>query len=152
MNKMLLDDLKAVCSITEMADKLGLSKIRFYQLRKKGVFPEPVHLGCPKRPFYTLELQRKRIEIRKTGIGHDGEPIIFNAARKKKSKKSEKKPRKQPDPLYEQLANILRKWGRNLTHLDIKNTVNTLYPEGLAQHPDEGLILRDLVDYFNKGP
>jgi hypothetical protein len=151
MKKMLLDDLKAVCSITEMADKLGLSRIRFYQLREKGVFPGPVDLGCPKRSCYTLDLQRECIEIRKTGIGHNGEPIIFNATRKRKSKKSKKKPRRQPYPLYEQLADILRNWGRNITHLDVKNTVNTLYPDGLAQDPDEGMILRDLIDYFDKG-
>ena len=31
------NELKAVCSVTDMANKLGLSRARFYQLQKVGV-------------------------------------------------------------------------------------------------------------------
>jgi hypothetical protein len=150
---MLLDNLKAVCSITNMANKLRLSRIRFYQLRKEGVFPEPVPVGCPERLLYPLELQQKCIEIRKTGIGLNGEPIIFNTPRTKKPKKSKrfKKSKNQPGGRYEELIDILRRWKWDVTYIDVKNAVNILYPEGLAQHTDEGLVLRDLIDYFKEG-
>ena len=36
-------DLKAVCSVTALAKKLGLSRARFYQLQKMGVFCAPVY-------------------------------------------------------------------------------------------------------------
>jgi len=71
-------DLKTVCSVSELAKKLDLSRARFYQLQKKGVFPVPVYCTRTKRPFYSSALQQKCINIRKTGIGFDGRPVIFN--------------------------------------------------------------------------
>ena len=144
---MLPDDFKAVCSVTEMAKKVGLSRVRFYQLLTKDVFPKPLNFGSPKRSFYPLDLQQKCIEIRKTGIGYNGQPVIFNTPGKKRAKK----PQNQPDHRYEPFATILRQLGLNVTHINVKDAVSTLYPEGLAQHPDEGVVLRNLFNYFRKG-
>lgn len=143
---MLSDDLKEVCSVIEMAKKVGLSRVRFYQLQQKGIFPKPVYLGHPNRPFYPLDLQQKCIEIRKTGIGYNGQPVIFNTA----PKKSARKPQKQPDHRYEPFANILRQLGLNVSHVDVKDAVKSLYPQGLEKHPDEGIVLRDLFNHFRK--
>ncbi len=52
------NDLKAVCSVTELTKKLGLSRARFYQLQKMGVFPMPIYCTRTIRPFYPLELQQ----------------------------------------------------------------------------------------------
>jgi len=145
--KMLKDNHEEDCSITEMAKKVGLSRIRFYQLRKEGVFPEPDDSSCPNHSFYTLQSQQKCIEIRKTGIGLNGKPIIFNAPRIKKPKKS-RKPRNQQNNRYEELAATLRQWKWDVTHIDVKNAVKIKYPEGLEQHPDDGLILRDVIDHL----
>ena len=51
------DDFKAVCSVTELAKKLDLSRARFYQLQKVCVFPEPVYCIRTKRPFYPMDIQ-----------------------------------------------------------------------------------------------
>ena len=75
------NDFKAVCSVTELAKNLDMSRARFYQLQKVGVFPEPVYCVYTKRPFYTMGLQEKCLEIRETGIGHNGRPIIFYSKR-----------------------------------------------------------------------
>ena len=150
---MLADDLKAVCSITNMANKLRLSRIRFYQLRKEGVFPEPVPVGCSERELYPLELQQKCIEIRKTGIGLNGKPIVFNTPRTKKPKKSAnpKKSQNRQNNRYEELAATLRKWKWDVTHVDVKTAVKIKYPEGLEQHPDDGLVLSDVIECFQEG-
>ena len=50
------NDFKAVCSVTELAKNLDMSRARFYQLQKLGVFPEPVYCIRTKRPFYPLVL------------------------------------------------------------------------------------------------
>jgi predicted DNA-binding transcriptional regulator AlpA len=39
------NEFEAVCSVHEMADKLGLSRPRFYQLLRLDVFPPPIY--CP---------------------------------------------------------------------------------------------------------
>jgi hypothetical protein len=74
------NDLKAVCSVTALAKKLNLSRARFYQLQKKGVFPTPIYCTRTQRPFYPSHLQQKCMDIHKTGIGLDGRPIFFNTS------------------------------------------------------------------------
>jgi len=143
--EMLLDnDLKAVCTVTELAKKLSLSRARFYQLQKTGIFPKPIYCTRTKRPFYPLDLQQKCVDIRKTGIGHNGQPVIFYTSKQNKSRKSQN----HEDRKYEELAYILNQMGLNLARNNVKIAVKNLYPEGLAQCPDEGMVIRDLFRYF----
>ena len=141
------NSLKAVCSVTELVKKLGLSRARFYQLQKMGVFPKPIYCTRTKRPFYPLDLQQKCIDIRKTGIGHNGQPILFYTSRQNKSRKSQN----QSDHTCEELTDILRQMGLNVTCNKVKNAVKTLYPEELTQYPVEGTVIRDLFRYFEQG-
>ena len=142
---MLLDnDLKAVCTVTELAKKLSLSRARFYQLQNTGIFPRPIYCTRTKRPFYPLNLQQKCIDIRKTGIGHNGQPVIFYTSKQNKSRKSQN----QKDHKYEELAYILNQMGLNVARNNVKIAIKTLYPEGLAQSPDEGMVIQDLFRYF----
>ena len=140
------NDFKAVCSVTELAQKLDLSRARFYQLQKVGVFPEPVYCIRTKRPFYPLDLQQQCIEIRKTGIGHNGQPIIFYRTRKDKLVK----PQNQLNADYKQLTDTLRQLGLKITVGEVKNAINTLYPQGVIGS-DDGTIIRDLFRRFRKG-
>jgi hypothetical protein len=141
------NELKAICSVTELTRKLGLSRARFYQLLEMGVFPKPVYCTRTKRPFYPLDLQQKCIEVRKTGIGHNGKPVIFYTSRQNKLRKSQN----SSDRRYEELAAILRQMGLNITCNKVENAVKTLYPEELTQHPVDGKIIRDLFRYFTQG-
>jgi len=134
------NSLKAVCSVTELAKKLGLSRARFYQLQKMGVFPEPIYCVRTKRPFYPLDLQQECINIRETGIGYNEQPIIFYSSRKNKSGESQN----QSDQEYEKLTNSLRKMGLNVTRNKVKKAVKTLYPEGLAHRFNEGMVIRNV--------
>ncbi|NIT61619.1 MAG: AlpA family phage regulatory protein [Phycisphaerae bacterium] len=141
------NDLKAVCSVADLARKLGLSRARFYQLMEKGVFPKPVYCTRTRRPFYTLDLQQKSIDARKTGIGHNGQLVVFYSARQNKFRKSQD----SPDYRYEELTAILRQMGLNITCNKVKNAVKALYPEELTQHTIDGAIIRDLFKHFNQG-
>jgi len=140
------NDYKSVCSVTELAKKLDMSRARFYQLQKVGVFPDPVYCIRTKRPFYPMDLQQQCIEVRKTGIGHNGQPIIFYRKRKDKLIK----PQSQPNTHYEQFANTLRQLGLKITVSEVKNAINTLYPRGMADN-DGGAIIRDLFRHFSHG-
>ena len=140
------NDFKAVCSVTALAKDLDMSRARFYQLQNAGVFPEPVYCIRTKRPFYPLDLQQQCIEIRKTGIGHNGLPIIFYRKRKDKPIK----PQNQPNNGHEQLAHTLRQLGLKITVSEVKNAVNTLYPQGTADN-DGGAIIKEVFRYFQNG-
>jgi len=139
------NDLKAVCTVPELAKKLGLSRARFYQLQNAGAFPKPVHSGT-KRPYYSLELQQKCIEIRRTRIGFNGQPILFNASRKTKSDKS----KNQSDDKYEELMDILREMRLSVTRSKVRDAVKALYPDGLAKGPIEDMVIRDVFRYFKQ--
>ena len=140
------NDLKTICSVAELAKMLALSRARFYQLQKMGVFPMPVYCIRTKRPFYPLELQQKCLAIRKTGIGHNGQPIIFYRMRKDKPVK----PQDQSNLDYKQLAHTLRQMGLNVTVSTLNNAVNTLYPKGMPDD-DEGAVIRNLFRHFRQG-
>ena len=139
------NDFIAVCSVTELAKKLDLSRARFYQLQKVGVFPEPVYCVYTKRPFYTMGLQEKCLEIRKTGIGHNGRPIIFYSKRNISSKRQNNQSRK-----YAELADTLKQMGLNVSAAKIKNAVKALRPETSEQPSIDGTIIRDLFRYFQQ--
>lgn len=155
MNKkpLLENKLKAVCSVTELAGILGFSRTRFYQLQRMGVFPMPVFCIRTRRPFYPLDLQKKCIEIRKTGIAHNGRPFLFYGERKNRNKAPWElsEPEKSSDKnhqKYEEFANTLRRMGLNVSCKAVENAVNVLFPEGLEQYSDEGRTVRDLFRYL----
>jgi len=137
--------LKTVCTVPEMAKILGLSRARLYQLLQEGVFPRPVRPGT-KRPYYPLELQQKRIEIRQTRIGFNGQPILFNDSRRSKSGKC----RTQSGDKFEELVVILRELRLSVTLNKIKKAVKTLYPEGLPEGRIEDTVIRDLFRHLRQ--
>ena len=143
---LLNENIKAVCSVSELAKKLGLSRARVYQLQKMGVFPKPVYCIRTKRPFYPQDLQQKCLAIRKTGIGHNGQIMVFYSMQEDKFVK----PQNQLNPDYKQLTDTLRQLGLKITVSEVKNAVNTLYPQGITGS-DDGAIMRDLFRYFRQG-
>jgi hypothetical protein len=141
------NDFKAVCSVTELAKNLDMSRARFYQLQKVGVFPEPVYCIRTKRPFYPMDLQQKCLEIRRTGIGCNGRPIIFYSKRSGVPNK----PQDNHGQEYKELAGTLKQMGLNVTTGKVKDAVKVLRPE-MSEHPSiDGTIIRDLFRYFRQG-
>src|ERR1700722_15140195 len=74
---------KSVVTVTEMAELCRLSRSRFYDLIEAGVFPKPVLHPSSNRPMYDRDMQEKCLEIRGTGIGANGLPVLFNRKPKK---------------------------------------------------------------------
>ena len=142
------NDFKAVCSVTALAKKLDLSRARFYQLQKKGIFPLPIYCTQTKRPFYPSHLQTKCMNIRKTGIGLDGRPISFNISRKAKASRIPK----EVGPQYRQIAHILKQMGLNVSPKDVKNAVKIVYPTSTLKLPIEDEVIIELFKYFHRAP
>ena len=74
------DETKAVVSVSDMARMVGLSRARFYQLVRDGVFPQPIY--DKGRPVYTEELQARCLEVRRRNRGVNGEAVLFYARRR----------------------------------------------------------------------
>ena len=146
-NKLLSEsNLKAACSVTEMTKILCLSRARFYQLQKGGFFPMPLYCIRTRKPYFDKNLQKKCLQVRQTGIGFNNHPILFNAPRQ--TQPTNKKPK--VDKKLADLADALKKTGIEISHTQLQQAIQTLYPNGLSQI-DEGVVIRDLFKYFKQG-
>ena len=148
MTRKLLSDtnMKAVCSVTELTMMVGLSRARFYQLQKGGYFPMPIYCIRTRKPFFNMSLQKQCLQVRQTGIGFNHRPILFNSPRQSQP------PNKRPkvDKKLTDLADALKKTGIEISHTQLQQAIQTLYPNGLSQI-DEGVVIRDLFKYFKQG-
>ena len=70
--------VKAAVSVSEMAELCEISRSRWYELVDAGVFPAPVLLLPIKRPIYDRTLIEKCLQIKQSGIGLGGTPVVFN--------------------------------------------------------------------------
>jgi hypothetical protein len=94
------DETKAIVTVSEMARMVGLSRARFYQLQKAGVFPAPTYQAG--RPVYTEEQQQVCLEVRRKNRGINGEPVLFYARRRtiapsKRQRRADPLPAKNKD-------------------------------------------------------
>jgi predicted DNA-binding transcriptional regulator AlpA len=145
--------VKAAVTVSEMAELCEISRSRWYELVEAGVFPAPVVLLPIKRPVYDRSLIEKCLQIKQTGIGLGGSPVVFNRKRKwawpTKHKAKPAAKEKRLDPLVEKILDAV-------TALELKTTANAVsealaarYPHGIAGK-DEGEVIRDIF-LFLKG-
>ena len=140
-------EFEAVCSVREMADRLHLSRPRFYQLLKLDVFPPPVYCPYTKRPFYPLELQNRCLHIRDTGIGRNGKLTLFYSRRRKNGQRPQKAENEGVER-FKSLSTSLKELGIKVTILQVRNALTALFPEGLPKDLDDGSIIRTLFKHF----
>ena len=135
---------KSVITVSEMADLCQLSRSRFYDLIEAGVFPRAVQHPSSKRPMYDRELQEKCLEIRQTGIGMNGQPVLFN---RKSGKGGHPKPlRKQAQAKTSADADLLvalKGLGLTTTAQAVQEAIVALFPNGHAGL-DQGDVVRKL--------
>lgn len=137
------NDFKQVCTVSTLAKRLRLSRSRFYQLQKMGIFPYPVYCIRTRRPLYPEALQQACLAIRKAGIGDNGKPVAFNHRKKintKRNSESELNP----------IAKTLEKMGLNVTRAQVRKAILTLYPDGLDEQAEPGKIIRDVYRFLNQ--
>jgi hypothetical protein len=138
-----MSDRKAIVTVSEMARMVGLSRARFYQLQKAGVFQPPTyHAG---RPVYTSEAQEVCLEVRRKNRGVNGEPVLFYA-RRRATEPPKRMPREsRPAPRNKDIAALLD----GLTSLGLTTVIGAqveavtkeLYPNG-TEGLDQGEVLR----------
>jgi len=133
---------KAFISVVEMAAMLDLSKSRFHALIHVGVFPKPTRHESCNRPVFTLEVQQKCLEIRNTGIGHHGQPVLFNRMRANGKPRT----RRQPDqPIHDDHADLieaLKSLGLTATNEAVGQALLELYPSGVDGN--QGEVIRQV--------
>jgi hypothetical protein len=140
------DETKAIVTVSEMARMCGLSRARFYQLQKAGVFPAPLYDVVTHRPIYDEELQKVCLEVRRKNCGANGKPVLFYP-RYRSSVPS--KPKKQSGPPINKakdniaaLLDGLNSLGlTTATAAQVEAVTKELYPAG-TNGTDRGEVLR----------
>lgn len=135
---------KAGVSVAEMARMVGLSRGRFYQLIGT-TFPFPVYDVATRRPFYTEELQRLCLEVRRRNFGIDGKPVLFYARRAvvapKKAGRQPAKAKAKADDRAD-FCEALRSLGLvSVSAADVATAIKALFPSGVVG-VDQGEVLR----------
>lgn len=136
---------KVAISIKDMAVMCGLSRQRFGQLVKAGVFPTPLRDEGSGRPYYSPELQAVCLDVRRRNCGINGKVIMFYSARTPSPSKTAR-PKLAPKPkLQGQHADILDGLhGLGLTTataVQVTEALVHLYPQG-TDGTDAGQVLR----------
>jgi hypothetical protein len=142
---------RAAISIKEMAAQCALSRQRFMQLVKAGVFPAPLYDVASKRPFYTEELQAQCLEVRKRNVGINGKVVMFYARRPgmMPTTPKAKKPRSQP-AAYGDILDGLKALGlMTVTTAQVAEAVGQLFPQGTSA-TDPAEVIRAVFVHLHR--
>ena len=129
--------LKTAVTVSEMARMVGLSRARFYQLMKAGVFPAPTMDLSKKRPFYDQEAQKVCLEVRRKNCGVNGQVVLFYARRQGIAPPKKKVVPREKNELVEAIKAL----GLTVTAAEVGEAVTELFPGG-ASGQDEGEVIR----------
>jgi hypothetical protein len=141
---------RSVITVSEMAELCRLSRSRFYDLVGAGVFPKPARHPSSKRPMYDRGLQEQCLEIRQTGIGMNGQPVLFNRRPRRAGQPgAQRKPAAGPQDHHAGLLDALKGLGLVTTAQAVGEAVAALYPGGLAGL-DQGDVIRKVFLHLQR--
>jgi hypothetical protein len=140
---------KGFVTVAEMAELCQLSRSRFYDLMRAGAFPKPVRHPSSKRPIFDRQLMEQCLEIRQTGIGANGLPVLFNR-KKKGPPKPPRKPAPEKPPDHADLLSALKGLGLNSTPQAVADALAQLFPTGYAGL-DQGEVIRKVFLHLQRG-
>lgn len=145
-------NLKAVCSVSSLCRDMGISRAQFYNLQKLGVFPQGLKDKRTGRPYFDINLQNICHDIRRTGIGHNGEPYLFYNPRGSnpvQNHRTTAKNKSQDDTRYLEQIDTLRQMGLTVSPSQVADAVKEVYPDGLEEQ-DQGLVIRNLYRFLRE--
>jgi hypothetical protein len=143
--------IKDAVTVAEMARNLGLSRARFYELMRDGVFPTPSRNPKTKRPYFDRQQQELCLLIRKTNRGANGRTVLFYGRRltgvspteRRSARKSKSKPKQhQDETTIEALRRGLSQLGLNeATPSEIRVALTEQYPDGVGDVDESEVLL-----------
>ena len=141
---MSVNETTTIVSISEMANMVGLSRARFYQLIGT-TFPWPRYDVASRRPFYDEEGQRVCLEVRRRNCGVDGKPLMFYSRRlattTAKRRTARPATKKANGDNYGPLIEGLKSLGLAVTAAQVEAAVKGLFPNGVDSM-SQGEVLR----------
>ncbi len=140
------EPMKAAISIKSQSALVGLSRQRFMQLVKAGVFPAPLYDVASKRPYYSEELQAQCLLVRKRNLGINGKVVMFYSRRPCTMTTTPKAKKPQSKPIasdhHGEIVDGLKALGLvAVTNKQVVEAVRQLFPQGTAS-VEPGEVIR----------
>lgn len=108
----------------------------------------PLYLVKSKRPFYDARLRDECLEIRRSGLAANGEPVFFYpkrvgvpVSRSSSSARKKKLTKQAANPIVERLIALLRGLGiDNPTPKAVADALSDCYPDGIGDRGEGELV------------
>ncbi len=140
-----------VVSVAEMARVVGLSRQRFHQLMREGVFPPPVYDVETHRPHYTEELQTVCVSVREKNTGINGRVVLFYARRVGAVPKQHVNTQRPTVQKHSDLIDGLRGLGLvAVTEQQVDAAMKEVYPNGTAGVGEADILRAVFVDLMRR--
>ena len=122
-------------SCAAVARRLGLSRQRFWQLRKEGVFPEPQLDEESGRAYYNEEQLQLCLDLRRRNVGLNGKVVLFYSARTtanlSKPATKKKQERRQTTGRHQSVIDSLKALGMTgVSDAQVDSAIVELFPNG----------------------
>ncbi len=131
-------------TLQELCEQVGLSKGRFAQLQKQGFFP-PAQRTSSNRPVFDQTLVQQCLEVVRSRVGINGEPLLFNRKPKQESSKTRATPTKGK---HEDLIAALASLGLTATAEQVTAAIATLPNKGAGM--DEPALIKGVFLHLKK--
>lgn len=138
--------MKAAVSVSSVCRLLKMSRSQFYFHVRRGTFGTPLRLPSNQRPFYTASMVEDIIKARETGIGVNGEFVLFYERQPTASKTDDKKPKADHSALVEGLSLLGL---TNVTTEQVEAALTACFPKGTSGQ-DEASLLRTVFRHLKR--
>jgi hypothetical protein len=143
------DKTKVAVTVAEMARMLNLSRQRLHQLIGTA-FPYPVYDIKTRRPFYTEELQRVCLEVRRRNCGVDGRPILFYARRGGAPSPAKRTKKVKQNGAHVAILDAVKSLGLvGATADQVGATIKVLFPRGV-EAVDQAQVIRGVFVHLQR--
>lgn len=138
--------MKAAVSVSSQCRLLKMSRSQFYWHVKRGTFHSPLYLASNKRPYFTATMVEDNLRARETGVGVNGEYVIFYERQATATNLEGKKPKADHSSLLEGLRSL----GLNtVTNEQIDAALAVCFPKGTSGQ-DEANVLRVVFRHLKR--
>lgn len=138
--------LKAAVSVSGQCRLLKMSRSQFYWHVKRGTFHAPLYLASNKRPYFTASMVEDNLRARETGVGVNGEYVIFYERQPTCTKTEFKKPKVNHSALLDGLGSL----GLNgVTTEQLEAALAACFPKGTSGQ-DEANVLRVVFRHLKR--
>lgn len=138
--------MKAAISVSSLCRLLNISRSQYYFHAKRGTFHSPLYLASNNRPYFTASMVEDNLKARETGVGVNGEYVIFYERREAVAKNEPTKPVIDVESLVDGLKTL----GLNaVTAAQVEAAVKASFPNG-AEGQEESNILRTVFRFLKR--